>query len=139
MTKIKTKGKQTLNVPATKEGKKFLELLKKFKNNGLKMRSRPRGPRADRTALDSSKEDAKWFAVYLGESDQQGTINWLETKAEEERRKHIQKCDDILLLNHMHSREERQQKLYDWLDNREYGKLIEFFSKFEEEIIKRNL
>lgn len=132
MTEIKTKGKQDFNIPATKEGRKLIEKLREYKNKGTKLRARPRGPRIDGNAYDCADKDAKWFAVYVGETDKQYEIDWL-------RKQLAQREKDIALMNNLHDVVNRQQRLYNWLDHLEFEKLSVFFKRFDIETINRNL
>lgn len=76
MTKIKSKGSQTFNVPNTPEGKAFIKLARQFAVKGTKFVSRGRAK--NRKALASYQgefghrdirlQDAEWIAFYVNKS-----------------------------------------------------------------------
>ncbi len=71
---IRTSGQQAFNVPNDEEGRKFLELMKRYRNKGWTYRTRGRGPRsAPEGVIDPHfgspasicQENSEWMAVYL--------------------------------------------------------------------------
>lgn len=71
---IRTSGQQAFNVPNDEEGRKFLELMKRYRNKGWTYRARGRGHRsAPEGVFDPHfgspasicQENSEWMAVYL--------------------------------------------------------------------------
>lgn len=72
--KIRTSGHQAFNVPNDEEGRKFLEMVRRYRNKGWTYRARGRGPRsAPEGVFDPhfgspasiSQANSEWMALYL--------------------------------------------------------------------------
>jgi len=75
MKNIRTKGTQSFNVPNTKEGRKFIQLMFKFANKGdCYIRCRGRGKRNGKK-YDAylPKSMSEWLAVYVTSSGKNKT------------------------------------------------------------------
>ena len=78
-------GKQILNVPATNDGKHFMELFDKFLNREhYAFIRRGRGPRdgSRQTQVSIPLEKSKWWAVYLTIAGEKGNVLAFEDKDE---------------------------------------------------------
>lgn len=63
--KIKSEGNQLFNVPNNDEGKSFMELARKYRNNGFHLNCKGRGSRKDHgDSYNIPLEHSEWFAVY---------------------------------------------------------------------------